>query len=114
MAHLSIPSKKLLGLSFVLLVTIARTLDPDLTNFLNISNLTSSLVKISVKSHIVKGFRKSGLSVPYFIIDSSYEIFGNFSDRNFLFENFLNKLTISLSITSNTSSCSTKDISTSS
>ena len=35
-AHLSIPSKKLLGLSLVFFVTIALTKDPALTNFLNI------------------------------------------------------------------------------
>ena len=43
-AHLSILSKKLLGLSLVFSVTIALTIEPDLTIFLNISNLTSSLL----------------------------------------------------------------------
>ena len=45
-AHLSILSKKLLGLSFVFLVTIHLTIDPDFTSFLKISNDTSSLEKI--------------------------------------------------------------------
>ena len=64
-AHLSILSKKLLGLSFVFFVTIHLTLDPDFTSFLKISNDTSSLEKISVISLIIKGFLKSGLSLPY-------------------------------------------------
>ena len=42
-AHLSILSKKLLGLSFVFFVTMHLTFDPDFTSFLNISNETSSL-----------------------------------------------------------------------
>ena len=42
-AHLSIPSKKLLGFSVVFFVLIALTMEPALTNFLKISNLTSSL-----------------------------------------------------------------------
>ena len=42
----------------------------DLTSFLNISNFTSSLWKISVISDIISGFLKSGLSVPYFNIAS--------------------------------------------
>ena len=71
-------SKKLLGLSLVFFVIIHLTTDPDLTNFLNISNLTSSLKKIFVISEIISGFLKSGLSVPYFNIVSSYVIFGNF------------------------------------
>ena len=48
-AHLSMLSKKLLGLSFVFLVIIALTIDPVFTNFLNISNLTSSLLNKSSK-----------------------------------------------------------------
>ena len=50
----------------VFFVTIVFTFAPDLTKFLKISNLTSSLVKISVTSWIINGFLKSGLSVPYF------------------------------------------------
>ena len=42
------------------------TSDPNLTNFLKISNETSSLVKISVISLISNGFLKSGLSDPNF------------------------------------------------
>ena len=38
LAQLSMLSKKLLGLSFVFFVIIHRTLDPNLTNFLKISN----------------------------------------------------------------------------
>ena len=49
-AHLSMLSKKLLGLSLVFLVIIALTIEPDFTNFLNISNLTSSLLNKSVSS----------------------------------------------------------------
>ena len=64
-AHLSILSKKLLGLSFVFFVTMHLTLEPFFTNFLNISNETSSLVKISVNLYF-NGFLKSGLSEPYF------------------------------------------------
>ena len=63
-------SKKLLGLSFVFLVTIALTFEPDLTSLLNMSNLTSSLVKIEVISFNINGFLKSGLSVPYLFIAS--------------------------------------------
>ena len=37
-AHLSILSKKLLGLSFVFLVEIHLTFEPDFTSFLKISN----------------------------------------------------------------------------
>ena len=37
----------------------------------------SSLLKISVISLINNGFLKSGLSVPYFKIESEYGIFGN-------------------------------------
>jgi hypothetical protein len=69
-AHLSILSKKLLGLSFVFFVIIALTTEPSLTNFLKISNFTSSLKKIYVISSITNGFLKSGLSVPYFFIAS--------------------------------------------
>ena len=61
-AHLSILSKKLLGLSFVFLVTNALTNEPLFTNFLKMSNFTSSLSKIIVISEISKGFLKSGLS----------------------------------------------------
>src|SRR6056300_1122642 len=110
-AHLSILSKKLLGLSFVFLVTMHLTLEPDLTSFLKISNFTSSLEKISVISFIIKGFLKSGLSDPYFNIASLYVIRGNLSKSNFLFENSLKVLTINFSTTLKTSSCSTKDIS---
>ena len=70
LAHLSILSKKLLGLSFVFFVVIDRTLDPDRTNFLKISNETSSLLNISVISFIIRGFLKSGLSVPNLSIAS--------------------------------------------
>ena len=66
LAHLSMLSKKLLGLSLVLVVLIHLTFDPDFTNFLKISKDTSSLEKISVMSLIINGFLKSGLSVPYF------------------------------------------------
>ena len=48
-AHLSILSKKLLGLSLVFLVILPLTTEPFLTNFLNISNFTSSRLNISVK-----------------------------------------------------------------
>ena len=113
-AHLSIPSKKLLGFSDVFFVTIPLTIDPLLTNFLNISKLTSSLLKISVISAISKGFLKSGLSEPYLSIALSKGILGNFSWSNFLEENFLNKFTNNSSTILNTSSCSTKDISKSS
>ena len=65
-AHLSMLSKKLLGLSLVFLVTIHLTFDPEFTNFLNISKETSSLKKTFVISDIINGFLKSGLSVPYF------------------------------------------------
>ena len=71
LAHLSIPSKKLLGLSAVFFVTIALTIFPFTTNFLKISNLTSSLSKILLTSEINNGFLKSGLSEPYLSIDSS-------------------------------------------
>ena len=70
LAQLSILSKKLLGLSFVFFVSIALTIEPELTNFLKISNFTSFLSKIEVKSFIKRGFLKSGLSVPYFKIAS--------------------------------------------
>ena len=70
LAHLSILSKKLLGLSLVFLVTIHLTLDPEFTNFLKISNETSFLKKISVISFIRSGFLRSGLSLPYFNIVS--------------------------------------------
>ena len=50
----------------MLLVTKHLTTAPDLTNFLKISNFTSSLLNISVTSDIIKGFLKSGLSDPYF------------------------------------------------
>ena len=80
LAHLSILSKKLLGLSFVFFVLIPLTNDPDLTNFLNISNFTSSLVKIVVISFIINGFLRSGLSVPYLrILHLQKEFLGNFS-----------------------------------
>ena len=75
-------SKKLLGLSFVFFVTMHLTSDPDLTNFLNISNETSSLEKISVISFIINGFLKSGLSLPKFSNALEYEILGNFFDIN--------------------------------
>ena len=39
-------------------------------------------------SLIINGFLKSGLSVPYFNKASKYEIL-EFSEVNFLFENFL-------------------------
>ena len=61
LAHLSILSKKLLGFSLVFFVTIALTTDPEFTNFLKISNLTSSLLKIEVRSFISKGFLREGL-----------------------------------------------------
>ena len=64
-------SKKLLGFSFVLLVTIHLTLDPDFTSFLNISKVTSSRVNMTDKSEIINGFLKSGLSDPYLSIESS-------------------------------------------
>ena len=70
-AQLSILSKKLLGLSLVFSVLMALTIEPDFTNFLKISNFTSSLVKIVVISFITNGFLRSGLSVPYLIIASS-------------------------------------------
>ena len=111
LAHLSILSKKLRGLSLVFFVTIALTIDPEFTNFLKISNFTSSLLKIEVRSFISKGFLRSGLSVPYFINASLNFILGNFSKSNFFLENFLKSFTINFSTTSNTSSCSTKDIS---
>ena len=56
-------SKKLLGLSFVFLVTIPLTTEPDLTSFLKISNLTSSLSNISVKSFICDSFKKNYLKI---------------------------------------------------
>jgi len=65
LAHLSILSKKLLGLSFVFFVTIHLTFEPDFISFLKISNVTSSLENISDISLIIRGLRKSGLSLPY-------------------------------------------------
>ena len=65
-------------------VFIALTIDPDFTNFLKISNFTSSLVNIDVRSHISNGFLKSGLSVPYFSNASLNVILGNFSNNIFL------------------------------
>ena len=87
------------------------TWEPDFTNFLNISNETSSLEKISVISKIINGFLKSGLSVPYFNKLSAYLILGKFSNINFFFENSLKVLTNNFSTTLKTSSCSTNDIS---
>ena len=52
---------------------IALTIEPDLTNFLNISNFTSSRLNMSVIFFIIKGFLKSGLSVPYFSNATLYE-----------------------------------------
>ena len=95
-------------------VFIALTIDPDFTNFLKISNFTSSLVNIDVRSHISNGFLKTGLSDPYFSKASLNVILGNFSNNIFYVENFLNRSNISFSTTTKTSSCSTKDISISS
>jgi adenine-specific DNA methylase len=71
-APLSKLSKKLLGLEDTFFATIHLTTDFFWINFLNISNLTSSLSKISVTSLISIGFLKSGLSVPNFNIASLY------------------------------------------
>ena len=66
LAQLSILSKKLLGLSFVFFVMIAFTILPFETSLLKISNLTSSLLKISDIFEFTSGFLRSGLSVTYF------------------------------------------------
>ena len=97
--------------AWVLFVMIVFTIAPDFINFLNISNLTSSLLNISVTSCKINGFLRSGLSLPYFWIASLYVILGNFSDKILFFEKFLNKLIINFSTTRKMSSCSTKDIS---
>ena len=62
-------------------------------------------------SLMINGFLKSGLSLPYFNNASEYEILGKLSDNIFLFENFLKVFTNNFSTTSNTSCCSTNDIS---
>ena len=54
-AHLSRLSKNFLVYLFVFFVIIALTIEPDFTNFLNISNFTSSLLNIDVRSNISKG-----------------------------------------------------------
>ena len=54
-AHLSILSKKLLGLSFVFLVIIHRTLEPDFTSFLKISNFQGP---VSVLVDLVRRLQK--------------------------------------------------------
>ena len=108
-------SKKLLGFEEVFGAGIALTIEPSAINFLKISNLTSSLFIIVVTSNICMGFLKSGLSVPYFNIESWYLIFVNgVFDIIFPFPNSVNN---SKKIGSNVlkiSSCSTKDISISS
>ena len=63
-------SKKLLGLSLVFLVTIHLTIDPDFTSFLKISNVTSSLEKISVISLII-----NDITEIFSRDDVSFEIF---------------------------------------
>ena len=80
------------------------------SDFAHLSKLSKKLVR----SNISNGFLKSGLSVAYFNIVSSYGILGNFSNRSFLSENFLKIFIIRFSTTLKTSSCSTKDISRSS
>ena len=60
---------------------------------------------------IYNGFLKSGLSDPYLSIASLYVILGNGYSAIFLFENCLNVLYITGSITLNTSSCVAKLIS---
>ena len=60
LAHLSMLSKKLLGLSFVFFVTIHPYFRTRFISFLKISNVTSSLENISDISLIIRGLRKSG------------------------------------------------------
>ena len=108
---MSILSKKLLGLSFVSFVTIHLTLEPFFISFLNMSKVTSSLSKISVMSFIIKGFLNLVYHYHIFSNESEYEILGNLSNINFLFENFLKVLINNFSTTLKTSSCSTNDIS---
>ena len=56
LAHLSIPSKKLLGLSIVFFVTIALTIFPFETNFLKISKLTSFFQRYYSHQILLKDF----------------------------------------------------------
>ena len=99
-----ISSKKLLGLSPTSCVAITRT-----TIFLNALN--SRFAKISETSTISNGFLKSGLSVPYLSITSSYFNLGNGYILIFLSENCLKALYITGSILVKTSSWLAKLIS---
>ena len=112
LAQLLYASKKLLGFEDVFGAGIALTIAPLAIDFLKISNLTSSLFIISVTSNIFIGFLRSGLSVPYFNIESLYLILlKGILEIIFPFPNSVNT---SKKIGSNVlkiSSCSTKDIS---
>ena len=111
-ARPTVLSKKLRDFSPAPGARIARTTDPSSTAFANTAN--SEPRKISVTSAALIGLRRSGLSLPYITIASSYAMRGNGGGVTVQSENSPKTPASTGSMAANTSSCVTKDSSTSS